>query len=142
MIKVDEDNDFQIAEYCGRLSCKRVVEQTPGRGRRRAYCSDTCRRAADREYKRAKSLVEHFEEALNKTRHEVAAYGRNGDDVDVLTYDQEVERWAAASKALTRVQAMLEFDTSMPERFREELTTLVAALAPLVSDTPAHAATA
>ena len=76
---VDVDPDFEIVEYCGRLSCRKPILQSSGRGRRKEFCSDTCRRGADRDYKRAKALVEHFEQSLRRTRHEVAAYGRKAE---------------------------------------------------------------
>jgi hypothetical protein len=137
----EEDGEFQIAEYCARLSCKRLIAQTPGRGRRREYCSDTCRRAADREYKRAKALVEHFERALHKTRHEVAAYGRSSDGA-LPTPEEEVTRWATAHSALTRARTILEFDAALDGRFREEFAQLVAAVSPLVGDAAPRAVSA
>lgn len=135
MTDFDEDGDFQLAEYCGRLSCKKLIAQTPGRGRRREYCSETCRRGADREYKRAKALVEHSERILRKTRHEVAAYGRR-DAESLPTPEEEVLRWATAHSALTRAQAVLEFDAALPEASRAELARLVEAVSPIVGQEP------
>ncbi|WP_345521437.1 hypothetical protein [Nocardioides conyzicola] len=134
MAEIDEDTEFEIAEYCARLSCKKLIVQTPGRGRRREYCSETCRRGADREYKRAKNLVEHFERVLRKTRYEVAAYGRNGEDEMLETVDAAAHRQATARSAVSRAQGVLQYTSEVEDRFRDELRMLVEAVEPLTSD--------
>lgn len=129
----EADGDFEIAEYCGRLSCGKVIVQTAGRGRRREFCSETCRRGADREYKRAKALVEHFEAYLRKTRHEVAAYGRKADaDRGLQTLEEEAAVHAAAAAAVSRAEGILDFAGTDDGRFLEELRRLVEAVGPLV----------
>lgn len=47
-------HEFDFADYCARPMCRKEFRQSAGRGRRRDYCSETCRRLADRDYKRAK----------------------------------------------------------------------------------------
>lgn len=127
------DADFEIVEYCGRLSCRRPIVQTAGRGRRREFCSETCRRGADRDYKRAKALVDHFEQSLTKTRHEVAAYGRKSEaDSGLQTPADHARMMADARVALGRAETVLEYTTGIDERFRDELDRLVTALRPLV----------
>lgn len=138
MTDSEEDGEFQLAEYCGRLSCKKLIAQTPGRGRRREYCSETCRRGADREYKRAKALVEHSERILRKTRHEVAAYGRR-DSEALPTPEEEVATWASAHSALTRARTLLEYDLSLDDRCRSELTQLVDAVSTIIGEEPPRA---
>jgi len=70
------DDDFEFADYCARPMCRKEFRQSAGRGRRRDYCSETCRRLADRDYKRAKALVEHFERlALDVPPEPVAGAG-------------------------------------------------------------------
>lgn len=121
----------QIAVPCGRLSCKKPVVQELGPGRRKEYCSDTCRRGADREYKRAKGHVDTFEEHLRRSQHEVAAYGRKA-EADALTPEQLVGLETAARVAFTRAATLVE--VGVPANLAEaELTALVQALRPLMT---------
>jgi hypothetical protein len=127
------DSDFEVVEYCGRLSCRKPIVQTAGRGRRREFCSETCRRGADREYKRAKALVETFERNLRNFRHEVAAYGRKAEAVDglrTLEEDERIQREAVA--AVSRAQGILEFSGGIEDRYLLELGRLVDAVSPLL----------
>lgn len=129
------DTDFEIAEYCGRLSCHKPIVQPAGRGRRREFCSETCRRGADREYKRAKALVEHFEQYLRKTRHEVAAYGRKAEsDSGFRRPEEEAQMQSTALAAISRAEAVLEFATGdADDRFLGELRRLVEAVNPAIA---------
>ena len=135
MVSTDDevDGEFEIVEYCGRLSCHRPIVQTAGRGRRREFCSETCRRGADRDYKRAKALVEHFEQGVTKLRHEVAAYGRKSEaDGGLQTPADQARTLADARVALERAETVLEYTTGTDERLRAELDRLVTAFRPLV----------
>lgn len=128
----DGESDFELVEYCGRLSCRKPIVQTAGRGRRREFCSETCRRGADREYKRAKAHVESFERNLRNFRHEVAAYGRRAEDEFRTPEDEErIQREALA--AISRAQAVLQFSGAVDDRHFEELRRLVQAVEPLLS---------
>lgn len=134
----DGDSDFDVAEYCGRLSCRKVIVQSAGRGRRREFCSETCRRGADREYKRAKAYVESFERNLRNFRHEVAAYGRKSEE-GVIT-PQELERIQRdAHVAIGRAQAVVEFSAGAEDRYLDELLLLLRTVEPLVAPTLALA---
>ena len=129
--------DFEIAEYCGRLSCRKAIVQPSGRGRRREFCSETCRRSADRDYKRAKSMVEHFEAYLEKTRHEVAAYGRRADE-GLLTAEERSRQQALAYAAFSRAEAVVEFAGDSGDRYLIELVRLVDAVRPLLEPSVAR----
>ena len=133
-VETDSESVFEVAEYCGNLSCHKVIIQTTGRGRRREFCSDTCRRAADRDYKRAKALVEVFERNLRKVRYEVAAHGRKAEsDGDLRTPDEEARIQMAALSALSRAEAVLEYASSAADdRFLQELRQLVEAVRPAI----------
>jgi len=122
----------QIAVYCGRLSCRKPIVQDIGPGRRKEFCSDTCRRGADREFKRAKAHVELFEEHLRRTQHEVAAYGRKAED-GVLTPEQWQRLESEALVAFTRAATIVELGR-VPERAFEELEVLVNALRPFLEN--------
>tara|TARA_Y100000815_G_scaffold272377_1_gene301174 strand:- start:12470 stop:12904 length:435 start_codon:yes stop_codon:yes gene_type:complete len=137
---VDVDPDFEIVEYCGRLSCRKPILQSSGRGRRKEFCSDTCRRGADRDYKRAKALVEHFEQSLRRTRHEVAAYGRKAEaDSGFRTPEEESAVLGAAQEAIGRAEGIIEFATETDDRYLAELRRLVEAVSPAVRNTSMRA---
>lgn len=135
------DSDFEVVEYCGRLSCRKPIVQSAGRGRRREFCSETCRRGADRDYKRAKALVETSERNLRDFRHEVAAYGRRTEDG--LPTPEDLERTRnEATAALGRAQGIVEFADGVEDRYLNELRRLVVAFEPLLAVVPAARATA
>lgn len=119
----------QIAVPCAWLSCRKPVTQELGPGRRKEYCSDTCRRAADRDYKRAKAHLETFAEQVKRSQHEVAAYGRKA-EADVLTPEQLSALETSARVAFARAEAIAEVGTT-PDRAIAELSALVNALRPL-----------
>ena len=123
----------QIGLNCGFLSCGQVVVQPLSRGRRKEFCSETCRRAADRDYKRARSRVDVLDEQLRKSQHHAAAYGRKA-DAGVLTLEQIARIESDARVALARAEVALELGAS-PERAAAELVALVAAVQPLLRDT-------
>jgi hypothetical protein len=130
---MDEDNQSigQIAVPCGRLSCKKPVVQELGPGRRKEYCSDTCRRGADREYKRARAHVDTFEEYLRRSQHEVASYGRKA-EADALSPEQVVSFETAARVAFARAETLVE--VGVPTDLAVvELAALVQALRPLMT---------
>ncbi len=128
----DDDLEFELTGYCGRPSCRRAFPQTSGRGRRREFCSDTCRRGADKEYKRAKAMVAHFEELLQRSRYDVASFGRSGDEDTVRVPDDAIRIAANAFAAVQRAQGILHFASGGDERLLNELRSLVSAVAPLV----------
>lgn len=127
---MDGEQEPQIALYCGLQSCAKPIVQTLGRGRRKEFCSETCRRAADRDYKRAKSHADLFEEQLRKARHQVASYGRKSDE-GRLTPEEIAQQLAEARVALARATVVVELGAS-PERVLAELQALVTATRPVL----------
>lgn len=130
---MDEDTQSigQIAVPCGRLSCKKPVVQELGPGRRKEYCSDTCRRGADRDYKRAKAHVDTFEEHLRRSQHEVASYGRKA-EAEALSPEQLISLETAARVAFARAETLVE--VGVPADLAVvELAALVQALRPLMT---------
>ncbi|WP_183094061.1 hypothetical protein [Nocardioides stalactiti] len=121
----------RIAVPCGRLSCRQPVIQEVGPGRRKEFCSDTCRRGADREYKRARTHVSTYSEVLRRAQHEVASYGRKAEE-GVLTPDDVAHLEAQARIAFTRAATLVE--VGVPEASAAaELRSLVEALGPLLT---------
>ena len=114
----------QIAVPCGRLSCRQPVMQEVGPGRRKEFCSDTCRRGA-------KTHVSTYSEVLRRAQHEVATYGRKA-DVGELTPDDVADLENKARIAFTRASTLVEVGVPQ-ESAADELRMLVEALAPLLS---------
>ena len=130
-MNADDQSIGQIAPPCGRLTCKKPVVQELGPGRRKEYCSDTCRRGADRDYKRAKAHVDTFEEYLRRSQHEVASYGRKA-EADVLSPEQLGRFETAARVAFARAETLVE--VGVPANLAAaELAALVQALRPLMT---------
>lgn len=133
-VELDDDLNDETATYCGRLGCGKVLVHKGGRGRRAEYCSDACRRSADRSYKRARSHTELLETQLKRKRYEVAAYGRQPDD-GVMTPEEFAERRGDAFAALARAEAFIEIG-QMPTDGMSELMALVDAFRPVLEAVP------
>lgn len=127
------DVELDLVTYCARPMCRAEFRQNVGRGRRRDYCSETCRRLADRDYKRAKAMVAHFEELAARYRHDVAAFGRAGDELNEPGHRSPLDTdRAQARAALARAGAVLEFAADQDDRLLTELRVLHDAVAPVV----------
>jgi hypothetical protein len=138
--EIGADSDFEVVEFCGRLSCRKPIVQAAGRGRRREFCNETCRRGADRDYKRARALVESHERNLRIFRHEVAAYGRRAESSEGYRTpedDAQIQRDALA--AVSRALAVVEFSGDPENRYLAELRRLLDAVGPLVAPTVTRA---
>jgi hypothetical protein len=124
------EDEFDFADYCARPMCRKEFRQSAGRGRRRDYCSETCRRLADRDYKRAKASVEHFQGLARRSRYDVLSFGRTVDDLGAessMSDDVVLER---AASAVARARAVLQFAGGSDERLVTELEALCEAVTP------------
>jgi len=125
------DDDFDLPDLCARPQCRKEFRQSVGRGRKANYCSETCRRLADRDYKRAKATVEHFEKLARRSRYDVLAFGRSADELGESESAEVVLR--AALDALGRAEAVLRFvGADADERLLDELIALREGVKPLV----------
>lgn len=130
------DDEFDLPDLCARPQCRQEFRQNVGRGRKANYCSETCRRLADRDYKRAKATVEHFEKLARRSRYDVLAFGRSADDLGESASPEVVLR--AALDALGRADAVLRFvGGDADERLVDELVALRDAVRPLVTQAQA-----
>lgn len=127
----DGGDEFDLPDLCARPQCRTEFRQPVGRGRRKDYCSETCRRLADRDYKRARATVEHFEKLARRSRHDVLAFGRAGDGT-TETVGQEAAI-AQASASLDRADAVLRFAGDADPRLVAELEALCEGLRPLMA---------
>lgn len=126
-------SDIDLVDYCSRPLCRTEFRQSAGRGRRKDYCSETCRRLADRDYKRAKAMVEHFQRLAERSRHDLKAFGRAADEFDSREdLGDEVARERAFG-AVGRARAVLQFVGDADSRLVAELTALCDGVAPLLT---------
>jgi ADP-ribose pyrophosphatase YjhB (NUDIX family) len=121
-----------LVDYCWRPRCRAEFRRTGGPGRRQEYCSEVCRRAAERELRQARSQLAHFEDVVQKLRIDVAAFGRpdsdeDGDDRPSLALDGR----RAAEDAVRRAAGVLEF-ANPDEPAVRELRRLYEAVAPVI----------
>lgn len=125
-----DEGGTDLVDYCARPKCRTEFRQSAGRGRRRDYCSETCRRIADKEYKQAKATVEHFERLAERSRHDVRAFGRSADELDStseVSAEVAVER---AKGAIERARAVLRFADDSDDAYAIELRVLSESLEP------------
>jgi hypothetical protein len=123
--------DFLI-DYCSRPNCRKEFRRTARPGRPQEYCSEICRRAAEKEFRRARSRLAHYEGLVEKLRVDVAAHGRpdaeqDGDDQLPVSLDARQR----AENAVRRASGVLRFaDPDDPAV--QELQMLYRAVAPVI----------
>ena len=120
-----------MASWCARPACRAQFQQSAGRGRRREFCSDLCRRRADTEYKQAKARLDHFEALARDERHLLLSFGRGGEPLDADALADELAT-VRASDALDRTDAVLKFVGGRDPQLIAELEALCAGVRPLV----------
>jgi hypothetical protein len=126
---VDESG---LIDYCSRPSCREEFRRTPGPGRRQAYCSEICRRTAERELRQARSRLTHFENLVEKLRIDVAAFGRPESDGTEGENDAvRLDSRRAAEDAVRRTAGALEF-ANPDEPAVRELRRLYEAVASII----------
>lgn len=123
---------------CARPACRREFRREVTRGRPQLYCSETCRGNADREYRAARTVVAHYEDALELARADVAAFGRNPDSGDsgdsgVMTAGDRDAALATARETLAHARAVAEYAPAEDPRVRDVLRELVAAVHPILA---------
>src|SRR5215831_7103636 len=50
-----------LIDYCSRPNCRKEFRWAAGPGRRQAYCSEMCRRAAEKELRQTRASLARFE---------------------------------------------------------------------------------
>lgn len=119
-----------LPDFCSRPACRREFRRVVSPGRRQAYCSDTCRRNAEKELRQARSRLAHFEELVRTLRNDVAGFGKaaSGDDVSRQPAGDQLR---TAENAVRRAGGALIFaDASEPAV--QELRRLYEAVVPLI----------
>ena len=121
------EDETELVDYCWRPKCRREFRHASGPGRRREYCSEMCRRTAEKELRQVRSRLVRFEHLVEQARIEIAAHGRADDDD--IAFDTE----RAAREALARAQGVLAFLSESEDKVAGELKRLVDAVTPLIS---------
>jgi hypothetical protein len=121
-----------LIDYCWRPRCRTEFRRTGGPGRRQEYCSEVCRRAAEKELRQARSQLAHFEEVVEKLRIDVAAFGRpDSDEVGDDSLSLSLDGRRTAEDALRRASGVLDWANPDEPAIRE-LRRLYEAVAPVV----------
>lgn len=123
-----------LTSRCVRPACRREFRREVTRGRPQVYCSDTCRGVAEKEYRTARAVVTHYEDALELARADLAAFGRDADRAEtaVLTSRGQAEALANARTVAAHARGAAEFAPAGDPRLRDVLQELVAAVTPIL----------
>ena len=121
----DEDITLELTDRCARPHCRREFKRSAGIGRRRQYCSDTCRGNSEREYKRAKAVVAQYEIMLRDAQADVAAFGRSSDDYVVVSDSDRHTALEAARQSWSSARGAIKFARPGDEQVLDVLVDLV-----------------
>jgi hypothetical protein len=124
--------DDDLVDYCSRPACRREFRRTSGPGRRQAYCSEVCRRAVDREYRKTTQRLAHFEGVVEQLRADVAAFGRSIDTDAEPPGTVSAEGRRLAEDAVVRAGGVVAFLRNSDDPIATELRTLYEAVAPVL----------
>jgi len=120
---------LELAAFCGLPSCRREYRRVLGAGQRQIYCSDTCRRTAQREVRRLRTRLSHFVEVVEQTRIDLAAHGKGDDPNEIAIIDTHQR----AKEGLARAAGVLRFVGESEDPLAEELRVLYEAVEPFVT---------
>jgi hypothetical protein len=123
----------QLTDFCWRPGCRKEFRRAVGPGRRQAYCSEICRRKAEKELRQARARLVHYEAVVKRLRIDVAAYAKPdvseaGDEMPSLAPDT---REATAENAVRRAAGTLIF-ANPDDPAVQELQMLYNAVAPII----------
>lgn len=124
-----DDETEELVAYCCRPKCRNELRHQVGPGRRKAYCSDICRRTAEKELRQARSRLSHFESLVQQLRIDVAAFGKP-DDADSQSSPVEAQR--LAEDAVNKAEGALMFLGDSDEPAAKTLRTLFTAVEPVI----------
>lgn len=130
----DDDQAVEdLAALCANVLCRKEFRRRVVPGRRQEFCTELCRRTAEREYRRTLQRLAHFESQVEQLRIQAAAFGRGvtagADDHGAVTPEQR----RAAEDAITRVGGMMAFIRGSDEPLAVELCALYDAASPVIA---------
>jgi hypothetical protein len=119
-----------LDDFCARPKCRTKFQRTIGPGRKQAYCSDFCRRQAERELRQTRTRLAHYERLVKTHRADLAAFGKTDfDPADNEAQPLDVQR--TAEDAVRRAAGALAF-ANPDEPAVQELQRLFDAVASIV----------
>jgi hypothetical protein len=121
-----------LVDYCSRPNCRKEFRRIPKPGRPQEYCSEICRRAAEKELRQARSRLAHYEGLVQQLRIDVAAHGRpDVDQDDGGDVPMSLDARQQAENAVRRASGVLRF-ANPDDPAVQELQQLYRAVAPIV----------
>ncbi|WP_091730790.1 hypothetical protein [Nocardioides scoriae] len=124
----------ELWDRCARPACREQFQRSTERGRPREYCSDTCKKVADREYKQAQGAVVHYDKLLRQARSDVAAFGRGDQEGPGASAIDPVQQRTRAREAWQHARAVAAYATASDPRILDVLSNLVGELDGLFND--------
>jgi hypothetical protein len=125
-VRIADESD-EVAAFCARLACRREYRRVTQPGRPQQYCSQVCRRAAEKEIRQLRARLHHFKGVVTQIGIDLAAHGRD-DDEDVATGGAKT----AAVNALARSAGVLRFVSDSDLPIADELKLLYEAVRPVL----------
>lgn len=123
----------ELPDICARPACRRSYTRTVGPGRPQTFCSEVCRRAAERELRQAKARLSHFEDLVEQIRADIAAFTRPAPTASEAAPVPDPQALQHAREAVARAGGILTFLASSDEPLARELSALHDAVAPVVT---------
>jgi hypothetical protein len=128
----DSDPELEdLVDYCARPRCRAEFRRSPGPGRRQAFCSEMCRRTAERELRQARARLRHFHGVVAKLQSDVDAFGRSVTDAEA-TAIMPVDLAGGAELAIERAAGALDAFPNPDDPAVRALRRLHDAVAPFV----------
>lgn len=121
--------DDRVVDYCARPNCRREFRRSTGPGRPRDYCSDTCRRSAQKELRIARLRLARFEALVEQFRKDVAAFTADSDDVGANPSDSE----RLAREAVAQAKGAMPFLSTSDDPGARAFVALFEGVAPYVN---------
>ena len=126
-----EREDLQAT--CANPRCDEQFLRSVGPGRRKDFHSEDCRRAAERDYRKLASRLEHYERQAEQMRARLGAYLRtNNKDAVVERTGPSMAEMERAREAIAEVRGMARFLPQHQSEFAQDLLHLFEAVEPLV----------
>lgn len=122
----------ELPDICARPACRRSFTRSVGPGRPQAFCSEVCRRSAERELRQAKARLSHFEDLVEQIRADIAAFTRPASTSAEPTDEPTPQALQAAREAVARAGGILTFLATSDDPLARELAALHDAVAPVV----------
>lgn len=126
--RVADRPDDQVVNYCARPMCRREFRRSTGPGRPRDYCSETCRRSAQKELRVARLRLARFEALVEQFRKDVAAFTADSEG----DLSDEASLRSQARAAVAEARGALPFLQKSEELGARALVTLYDGVAPYV----------